>query len=75
MTRIRNEKQVSLEELSRISGMPEDILRAAESGTVEMTDEVSKEVQRVYWSLTALEASPADYRRLLADIAMKANGD
>ena len=49
--------------------------QAAESGTVKMTDEVSKEVRRVYWSLSALRASPADYRRLLADIAMKVNGD
>jgi hypothetical protein len=61
-------------EQASIAGLSEDILRAAESGTVEMTDEVSKEVKRVYWSLSALEASPADYRRLLADIAMKANG-
>jgi hypothetical protein len=75
MTQIRNEKQISIGELASISGLSEAILRAAESGTVEMTDEVSKEVKRVYWSLSALEASPADYRRLLADIAMKANGD
>ena len=68
MTEIRDEKQVSIGELASISGLPEDILRAAESGTVEMTDEVSKEVRRVYWSLSALEASPADYRRLLADM-------
>jgi transposase len=47
--------------------------QAAESGTVKMTDEVSKEVRRVYWSLSALRASPADYRRLLADIALKVN--
>lgn len=75
MTQIRNEKQISIGELAIISGLSEDILRAAESGTVEMTDEVSEEVQRVYWSLSALEATAADYRRLLADIAMKANGD
>ena len=75
MTQIREEKQISVGELSRISGLPADVLRAAEAGTVELTDEVSKEVKRVYWSLSALEASPADYRRLLADIAMKANGD
>jgi DNA-binding transcriptional regulator YiaG len=75
MTQIRNEKQITIEELSRISGMPEDILRAAESGTVEMADEVSKEVKRVYWSLSALEATAADYRRLLAEMKMKAYED
>ncbi len=75
MTQIREEKQISIGELATISGIPEAVLEAAESGTVEMTDEVSKEVKRVYWSLAALSASPADYRRLLADIAMKANGD
>ena len=75
MTQIRNEKRISVGELASISGLPEDILEAAEAGTVEMTDEVSKEVKRVYWSLSALEASAADYRRLLADISKKASGD
>jgi ribosome-binding protein aMBF1 (putative translation factor) len=75
MMQIRNEKQISIQELSTISGLPEAVLEAAESGTVEMTDEVSKEVKRVYWSLSALEATPADYRRLLAEMAMKARGD
>ena len=75
MTQIREEKQISIGELSTISGLSEDVLRASESGTVEMTDEVSKEVKRVYWSLSALEASPSDYRRLLADISKKASGD
>src|SRR5271166_5981816 len=75
MTQIRNEKQISVGELSTLSGIPADILEAAESGTVKMTDEVSEEVQKVYWALSALKATPADYRRLLADIAMKANGD
>src|SRR5271165_495546 len=75
MTQIREQKQISIKELSTISGIPADILEAAEAGSVEMTDEDSRDVQRVYWSLAALEASPADYRRLLADIAMKTNGD
>jgi hypothetical protein len=46
----------------------------AEAGKVGITDEDSKEVQRVYWSLSALEASPADYRLLIADIATKDGG-
>ena len=75
MREIREQKELSIGELSRLSGLPEAVLEAAEAGTVEMTDEVSKEVQRVYWSLSALEASPADYRRLIADIAMKTNED
>jgi transcriptional regulator with XRE-family HTH domain len=75
MTQIREEKQISINELSTLSGIPEAVLEAAESGTVEMTDEVSEEVQRVYWALSALEATPADYRRLLAEMGMKASGD
>jgi transcriptional regulator with XRE-family HTH domain len=74
MREIREEKQISIKELSTLSGVPADILERAESGTVEMTDGDSRDVQRVYWSLAALEASPADYRRLLADIAMKLTG-
>ena len=75
MTQIREEKQISIKELSTISGLPEDVLRAAESGTVEMTDEVSKEVQRVYWSLSALEGTAADYRHLLTGMATQASGE
>ena len=55
--------------------MPEAVLEAAESGTVEMIEEDLKDVQKVYWALAALEASPGDYRRLLAEMAMKANED
>jgi hypothetical protein len=36
MTQIREEKQISVGELSRISGLPEAVLEAAESGTVEI---------------------------------------
>ena len=69
MREIREQRELSIKELSTISGLPEDILEAAEAGT-EMTDEDSREVQRVYWSLSALEASPGDYRRLLAAMAI-----
>jgi predicted transcriptional regulator len=75
MIQIRNEMQISIKELSSISGLPEAVLEAAEAGTVEMCDEVSEEVKRVYWTLSALEATPADYRRLLAEMEMKACGD
>jgi transcriptional regulator with XRE-family HTH domain len=75
MREIREQKELSIKELSTLSGIPEGILERVETGTVEMTDEVSKEVQRVYWSLSALEATPADYRRLLAEMDVKANGD
>ena len=75
MREIREQKELSIKELSTLSGLPEGVLERAESGTVEVTDEGSREVQRVYWSLSALEASPADYTRLLADISMKASGD
>jgi hypothetical protein len=75
MAQIRDEKQISIKELSTISGLPEAVLEAAESGTVEMTDEDSRDVKKVYWSLSALEATPADYRRFLAEMEMKANED
>jgi ribosome-binding protein aMBF1 (putative translation factor) len=75
MREIREQKELSIKDLSNLSGISEDILRAAESGTVEMTDEVSKEVKKVYWSLSALEATPADYRHLLAAMPMQASGD
>ena len=75
MTQIRNEKQISVGELSLISGLPEAVLEAAEAGTLAMADEHSRGVRKAYWVLAALKASPADYRSLLADIARKANED
>jgi transcriptional regulator with XRE-family HTH domain len=75
MAEIRREKQITIAELASISGLSEDILRAAESGTAQLSDEDARDVKKIYWSLSALQATPADYRRLLADIAIKANGD
>jgi len=75
MTQIREEKQITIKELSTISGIPEDILERAESGTAEMTDEVSKEVKRVYWALSALEATPDDYKLLLKNMAVDSGGE
>jgi hypothetical protein len=72
---IREQKELSINELSTLSGIPADILERAESGELELTGEDLKYVQRVYWSLSALEATPADYRRLLAEMAMNANED
>jgi hypothetical protein len=75
MREIRLQKELSINELSTLSGIPEAVLEAAESDAVEMTDEVSKEVQRVYWSLSAVQGSPADYRRLLGEMANLAGTD
>jgi transcriptional regulator with XRE-family HTH domain len=75
MREIRQQKELSIKELSTISGIPEDILERAESGKLELTGEDLKSVQKVYWALSALEATPADYRRLLAEMPMKANED
>lgn len=75
MREIRERKELSIKELSNLSGVPADFLEEAETGTLEMTDEVSKEVKRIYRSLSVVQGSPADYRRLLAEIAMKANED
>jgi DNA-binding transcriptional regulator YiaG len=75
MREIREHKELSINELSTLSGFPEDILVAAESGNLAVIGDDLEEAQRVYWSLSALKASPADYRRLLAEMAMKARGD
>jgi transcriptional regulator with XRE-family HTH domain len=75
MREIREQKELSIEELATLSGLAEDVLERAEAGTVQLSGDDLENPQRVYWSLAALEASPADYRRLLADIAMKASGD
>jgi transcriptional regulator with XRE-family HTH domain len=68
MREIREQKELSIGELSILSGIPEDILAEAESGKLELTGKDLKDVQKVYWSLSALEATPGDYRRLLAEM-------
>jgi transcriptional regulator with XRE-family HTH domain len=75
MTQIREQQQITIKELSTISGIPEDILAEAESGKLELAGEGLKDVQKVYWALSALEATPDDYRRLLAEMDVKANED
>ena len=75
MREIREQKELTIQELSTLSGVPVDILESAESGNLKITGDDLADVQKVYWSLAALEASPADYRRLLADISMEANAD
>ena len=72
---ICEQKKLSIKELSNLSAIPADVLRAAESGKLDLAGEDLEAVQRVYWALSALEATPADYRLLLADIAMKADED
>jgi hypothetical protein len=75
LKQIREKRGLTIQGLSVLSGVPEELLEAAESGTVEMTDGDCRDMQRVYWSLSALVASPGDYRRLLAEMSMKANED
>jgi transcriptional regulator with XRE-family HTH domain len=69
MREIRERKRISIGELSRLSGVSEETLKAAEAGNAEMTEE--DDVQRVYWSLEVLEASAPDYRRLLSKMALR----
>jgi hypothetical protein len=63
MRKIREQKYLSIKELFTPFGIPENALEAAESGELEIPEEDSKNVQRVYWSLSSLEASPAEYGR------------
>jgi transcriptional regulator with XRE-family HTH domain len=62
--RIREEKDLSVEELSALSGLSENFLGAAESGTVELTDDNLKALQGVYWELAIGEDNPGDFKRL-----------
>jgi transcriptional regulator with XRE-family HTH domain len=63
MREIRQQKELSIKQLSTLSGFPEDILVAAESENLAMIGDDLEDAQRVYWFLSALEASPVDYRR------------
>ena len=51
MKQIREEKDLSIEELSALSGLSENFLEAAESANLEMTDDDLKTLLGVYWEL------------------------
>ncbi len=48
MREIREQKELSIGELSILSGIPEDILAEAESDKLELTGKDLKDVQKVY---------------------------
>ena len=64
MKQIREEKDLSIEELSALSGSSEDFLKAAESVNLEMTDDDLKALHDVYWELATGEDNPGDFKRL-----------
>jgi ribosome-binding protein aMBF1 (putative translation factor) len=64
MKQIREEKNVSVEELSALSGLSENFLEAAESGTVELTDDNLKALHESYWELAIGENNPGAFKRL-----------
>jgi hypothetical protein len=64
MKQIREEKELSMEELSALSGSSEDFLQAAEAANLEMTDDSLKTLHEVYWELATGEDNPGDFKRL-----------
>src|SRR6266436_1179695 len=64
MKQIREEKDLSIEELSALSGLSENFLEAAESGTVELTEDNLEALQGVYWELAIGEDTPRYFKRL-----------
>jgi DNA-binding transcriptional regulator YiaG len=65
LKRIREKRGLTIQALSVLSGVPEELLEAAESGTVEMTDAEAKGVRDVYWTLETDQASDDDYKRIV----------
>jgi transcriptional regulator with XRE-family HTH domain len=57
LKQIREEKDLGVKELSALSGLSENFLQAAESGTVELTDDNLKALQGVYWELAIIGVS------------------
>ena len=64
MKQIREEQDLSVEELCALSGLSEDFLQAAESATLELTDYDFKTLFDVYWELATREDHPGDFKRL-----------
>jgi ribosome-binding protein aMBF1 (putative translation factor) len=65
LKRIREKRELTIEGLSVLSGVPEELLEAAESGRFEIADEEVKDLRNVYWTLATDQASAADYKRIV----------
>ena len=64
LKQIREEKDITIKELSALCGSSSDFLQAAESGSLEVTDDNLKSVQDVYWTVATGEEHPGDFKRL-----------
>ena len=64
LKQIRIEKDLSIKELSALSGSSEDFLEAAESQNVDLTDTDLNSLHGVYWALAIGEENPGDFKRL-----------
>ena len=64
MKQIREEQNLTIAELSALSGLSENFLQAAESATLELTDDDLKALHDVYWELAVGEDNPGDFKRL-----------
>ena len=65
LKRIREKRGLTIQGLSVLSGVPEELLEAAESGRFEMTDKEFTDLRNVYWTLETDQASAADYKRIV----------
>ena len=65
LKRIREKRGLTIQGLTVLSGVPEELLEAAESGRFEITDEEVKDLRNVYWTLATDQASAADYKRIV----------
>ena len=65
LKQIRVKKWLTIQGLSVLSGVPEELLEEAESGRFEMTDEEVNDLRDVYWTLETDEASAADYKSIV----------
>jgi ribosome-binding protein aMBF1 (putative translation factor) len=64
LRQIREEKDLSIKELSALSGSSEDFLQAAEAANLKMTDDNLKTLHEVYWELATGEDDPGIFKRL-----------
>jgi transcriptional regulator with XRE-family HTH domain len=64
LKQIREEKNLSSEELSALSGSSEVFLQGAESRSLEMTDDDLNTLHGIYWELSTGEDHPGDFKRL-----------
>ena len=65
LKQIREKRGLTIQGLSGLSGVAEELLEGAESGRFQITDPEMKDLRDVYWTLARIQASDAYHKGIV----------